>query len=159
MIHGYCMGGGLELAATCDIRLAAETGQFRMPPARLGVLYSGEGLLRFVNLIGIANTCEIFYTACTFDAPHAREIGLLNHVVPTTELEPYTYDMARQIAQNAPLSVQHTKQLLALIQSFQDFSQHAETIQRLRDICLQSDDLQEGRRAFLEKRPPVFQGR
>jgi enoyl-CoA hydratase/carnithine racemase len=67
--------------------------------------------------------------------------------------------MARQIAQNAPLSVQHTKQLLALIQSFQDFSQHAETIQRLRDICLQSDDLQEGRRAFLEKRPPVFQGR
>jgi enoyl-CoA hydratase/carnithine racemase len=159
MIHGYCMGGGLELAATCDIRLAAETGQFRMPPARLGVLYSGEGLLRFVNLIGIANTCEIFYTACTFDAPHAREIGLLNHVVPTAELESYTYDMARQIAQNAPLSVQHTKQLLALIQSFQDFSQHAETIQCLRDICLQSDDLQEGRRAFLEKRPPVFQGR
>jgi enoyl-CoA hydratase len=159
MIHGYCMGGGLELAATCDVRLAAETGQFRMPPARLGVLYSGEGLLRFVNLIGIANTCEIFYTACTFDATRACAMGLVNHVVPTAALESYTYDMARQIAQNAPLAVRHTKQLLALIQSFQDFSQHAETIRRLRDICMQSDDLQEGRRAFLEKRPPVFQGR
>jgi enoyl-CoA hydratase/carnithine racemase len=159
MIHGYCMGGGLELAATCDLRLAAETGQFRMPPARLGVLYSGEGLLRFVNLIGVANTCEIFYTACTFDAARAWAMGLINHVVPAAELEAYTYDMARQIAQNAPLAVQYTKQVLALIQSFQDFAPHAETIRRLRDICMQSDDLQEGRRAFLEKRPPVFQGR
>ncbi|MBM3222308.1 MAG: enoyl-CoA hydratase [Candidatus Tectomicrobia bacterium] len=159
MIHGYCMGGGLELAATCDLRLAAETGQFRMPPARLGVLYSGEGLLRFVNLIGIAHTCEIFYTACTFDAARAQAMGLLNHVVPGADLETCTYDMARQIASNAPLSVQYTKQLLAFTQSFQDFSQHAETIQRLRDLCMQSDDLQEGRRAFLEKRPPIFQGR
>jgi enoyl-CoA hydratase/carnithine racemase len=159
MIHGYCMGGGLELAATCDIRLAAETGQFRMPPARLGVLYSGEGLLRFVNLIGIAHTCEIFYTACTFDAARAREMGLLNQVLPTAELEPATYAMARQIAQNAPLSVQYTKRVLGMIQSFQDFSAHAETIQHLRQVCMQSDDLQEGRHAFLEKRPPIFQGR
>ena len=89
MIHGFCMGGGLELAATCDMRLAADTGVFRMPPARLGVLYSGEGLLRFVNLIGIANTCEIFYTACTFDAWRAREMGLLSQVVPAHELEQY----------------------------------------------------------------------
>lgn len=159
MIYGFCMGGGLELAATCDIRLAAESGKFCMPPARLGVLYSGEGLLRFVNLIGIAHTCEIFYTACTFDASRAREMGLVNQVVPVAELEPQTYAMAQQIAQNAPLSVQNTKKLLAQVQSFQDFSTHAETIQRLRDACLQSDDFQEGRRAFLEKRRPVFQGR
>lgn len=159
MIYGFCMGGGLELAATCDIRLAAETGRFCMPPARLGVLYSGEGVLRFVNLIGIANTCEIFYTACTFDAQRAREMGLVNQVMPVADLEPQTYAMAHQIAHNAPLSVQNTKKLLAQVQSFQDFSAHAEMIQRLRDECLQSDDFQEGRRAFLEKRRPLFQGR
>lgn len=158
MIHGFCMGGGLELAATCDIRLAADTAVFRMPPARLGVLYSGEGLLRFVNLIGMANTCEIFYTACTFDAQRAREMGLVNHVVPAHALEQHADNMARQIAQNAPLSVKNTKALLAYTQSFQNFSAHAETIKQLRDDCLHSEDFQEGRRAFLEKRPPVFQG-
>ncbi len=159
MIHGYCMGGGLELAATCDIRLAADTGRFRMPPARLGVLYSGEGLLRFVNLIGLAYTSELFFTACTFDASRALAIGLVNQVIAAEALEQQTYAMAQQIAQNAPLSVQHTKRLLGLLQSFQDFSLHSETIQHLRDACLQSDDFQEGRRAFLEKRPPVFHGR
>jgi enoyl-CoA hydratase/carnithine racemase len=159
MIHGFCMGGGLELAATCDIRLAADTAVFRMPPARLGVLYSGEGLLRFVNLIGVANTCEIFFTACTFDVQRAHHMGLVNHVLPAAKLEQYTYDMAHQIAQNAPLSVRYTKRLLALVQSFQDFSPHVEEMRRLREACLNSDDFQEGRRAFLEKRPPQFQGR
>ena len=159
MIHGFCMGGGLELAATCDIRMTAETGVFRMPPARLGVLYSGEGLLRFMNLIGVANTAEIFYTACTFDAQRAQAIGLVNQVVPAAELEARTYDMARQIAQNAPLSVQYTKQVLGMVQSFQNFSSHTETMRQLRQVCLNSDDFQEGRRAFLEKRAPQFQGR
>ena len=158
MIHGFCMGGGLELAATCDIRLAADTGVFCMPPARLGTLYSGAGLLRFVNLIGIANTCEIFYTACRFDAQRAHQMGLVNHVVPTAELERLTDDMAQQIVRNAPLSVRNTKTSLAHVLRFQDFSQHAETLKRLRDACMQSDDFQEGRRAFLEKRPPVFRG-
>lgn len=158
MIHGFCMGGGLELAATCDLRLAADTGVFCMPPARLGTLYSGEGLLRFVNLIGIANTCEIFYTACRFDARRAHHMGLVNHVVPAAELARQTDDMARQIARNAPLSVKNTKTALAHVLRFQDFSQHAETLERLRDACVQSDDFQEGRRAFLEKRPPVFRG-
>lgn len=158
MIHGFCMGGGLELAATCDMRLSADTGVFRMPPARLGVLYSGEGLLRFVNLIGVAHTCEIFYTACTFDAQRAREMGLVNQVVPAQELEQRAYEMAHLIAHNAPLSVRNTKAVLAHIQSFQNFSAHAEIIQKLRDDCLHSEDFQEGRRAFLEKRSPVFQG-
>ena len=158
MIHGYCMGGGLELAATCDIRLAADTGVFCMPPARLGALYSGEGLLRFVNLIGVANTCEIFFTACRFDAQRARQMALVNRVVPAAELEQHTMDMAQQIVSNAPLSVKHTKASLSHILQFQDFSQHTESLRRLRDACLQSDDLQEGRRAFLEKRSPVFRG-
>ena len=121
MIHGFCMGGGLELAATCDIRLTADTGTFCMPPARLGTLYSGEGLLRFVNLIGIANTCEIFYTACRFDAQCAHQMGLVNHVVPADELEQRTGDMARQIVRNAPLSVKNTKTSLAHVLQFQDF--------------------------------------
>lgn len=159
MIHGFCMGGGLELAATCDIRVTADTGTFRMPPARLGVLYSGEGLLRFVNLIGVANTCEIFFTACTFDAQRAYEMGLANHVVPAADLKAYTHDMARQIAENAPLSVRHTKQVLSLIHGFQELSSCADEMRRLREVCLNSDDFQEGRRAFLEKRQPVFRGR
>ncbi len=159
MVHGFCMGGGLELAATCDIRISADTGTFRMPPARLGVLYSGDGLLRFMNLIGISNTNEIFFTACTFDAERARDMGLVNHVVPAADLAQLTYDMARQIAQNAPLSVKHTKQVLGMVQSFQDFAAHKGEMQRLREFCMNSDDFQEGRRAFLEKRQPVFQGR
>lgn len=159
MIHGFCMGGGLELAATCDIRIAADSGAFRMPPARLGVLYSGDGLLRFINLIGISNTSEIFFTACTFDARRAYDMGLLNHVVPAGDLEQVTYDMARQIAHNAPLSVKHTKDVLKMVQGFQDFSDHRDEMQRLREFCMNSDDFQEGRRAFLEKRQPVFQGR
>jgi enoyl-CoA hydratase/carnithine racemase len=159
MIHGFCMGGGLELAATCDIRISADTGTFRMPPARLGVLYSGDGLLRFMNLIGVANTNEIFFTACTFDAERARDMGLVNHVVAAADLEQTTYDMARQIAHNAPLSVKHTKQVLGMVQSFQDFTRHQDEMQRLREFCMNSDDFQEGRRAFLEKRQPVFQGR
>jgi enoyl-CoA hydratase/carnithine racemase len=159
MIHGFCMGGGLELAATCDLRLAAETAVFRMPPARLGVLYSGEGLMRFINLIGVANTSEIFFTACTFDAQRARAMGLVNQVLPAAELEQHTYAMAHQIAHNAPLSVQYTKKVLAMVQSFQNFSPHSAEIRRLREACLNSDDFQEGRRAFLEKRSPAFQGR
>ena len=158
MIHGFCMGGGLELAATCDIRLSADTGVFCMPPARLGALYSGEGLLRFVNLIGLARTCEIFYTACRFDAVRAQQMGLVNHVVPAPELEQHTLSMARQIVSNAPLSVKNTKKALSHVLHFQDFSQHAETLRRLRDTCMQSDDFQEGCLAFLEKRPPVFRG-
>jgi enoyl-CoA hydratase len=159
MIHGYCMGGGLELAATCDLRLAADTAVFRMPPARLGVLYSGEGLLRFTNLIGVAHTREIFFTACTFEAQRAREMGLVNQVLSAAALEQHTYAMAHQIAQNAPLSVQYTKRMLAMVQSFQNFSQHSDEMRRLREACLNSDDFQEGRRAFLEKRSPVFHGR
>lgn len=158
MIHGFCMGGGLELAATCDIRLAADSGVFCMPPARLGTLYSGDGLLRFVNLIGLANTCEIFYTACRFDAQRAHQMGLVNHVVAAPALEQHTDDMAQQIVRNAPLSVKNTKTSLAHVLRFQDFSPHAETLKRLRDACMQSDDFQEGRRAFLEKRPPTFRG-
>ena len=158
MIHGFCMGGGLELAATCDIRLAADSGMFCMPPARLGALYSGEGLLRFVNLIGIANTCEMFYTACRIDADRAQQMGLVNRVVPAAALEQHAADMAQQIADNAPLSVKNTKTTLSHVLQFQDFSQHSEILARLRDACLQSDDFQEGRRAFLEKRPPMFRG-
>ena len=158
LIHGFCMGGGLELAATCDIRLAADTGVFCMPPARLGALYSGEGLLRFVNLIGIGNTCEIFYTACRFDAERAQQMGLVNRVVPAAELEQHAVNVAQQIASNAPLSVKNTKTSLSQVLRFQDFSQHAGTLRRLRDACMQSDDFEEGRRAFLEKRPPMFRG-
>jgi enoyl-CoA hydratase/carnithine racemase len=123
------------------------------------VLYSGEGLLRFVNLLGVANTCEIFFTACTFDAVRAQTMGLVNHVFPAADVEQHTYDMARQIAQNAPLSVRHTKRVLSLVQSFQNFSSHAEEMRQLRETCMNSDDFQEGRRAFLEKRAPVFHGR
>ena len=158
MVHGFCMGGGLELAATCDIRLADDNSLFCMPPARLGALYSGEGLLRFVNLIGLANTREIFYTACRFDAVRAQQMGLVNHVVPAAELEQLTADMTQQIVRNAPLSVKNTKASLAHVLRFQDFSQNSDTLRKLREACLHSDDFQEGRRAFLEKRPPVFRG-
>lgn len=160
MINGYAMGAGCELSVTCDLRIASDKSKLGMPPAKLGVLYSANGMKRFLNLVGAGYTKEIFYTGRPIPAQHALDMGLINQMVPESELESVTYDMAREIAGNAPLSVRNTKRGLELILKYQAMSpQDHDLYQALVDQCFSSDDMKEGQKAFLEKRKPRFIGR
>lgn len=158
VVYGYAIGGGCELAVTCDLRLAADSARLGMPPARLGVMYRFDGLLKFVRLIGPAHTQEMFFTGRWVDARRAAEIGLVNHVVPAADLWAFATDMAEQIAANAPLSVRGTK--LTVDRTAAPWAQVEQAdLEALRARCYASEDLAEGKRAFAERRKPVFKGR
>lgn len=160
MLNGHTMGAGFELAATCDIRLASEVALFAVPPARIGALYSYNGTRRFINILGVAATKEILFTGSPFNAQRALEIGFLNRVVPLKDLSSLTYEMALQIAENAPLSVKGAKRTISVLQSYQQLSpEHRAELEGLIQQCFQSEDLREGQRAFLERRKPDFQGK
>jgi enoyl-CoA hydratase/carnithine racemase len=160
-INGHAIGGGLELALTCDIRIAARGIRVGMPPAKLGLIYSHTGLRKFVDVCGPANTAELFYVGRNVDAERGLAMGLLNHVVEPEELEAETVGMAAEIAANAPLSLAGNKRILRELRS------HAaalpEDVERelveLRESCFRSEDFREGVRAFGEKRPARWQGR
>ncbi len=160
MIYGYAIGAGLELAVTCDLRLAADTARLGITPAKLGVVYHHPGILKFVNLVGVAQTKELFYTGRLVTAQRAQDIGLVDHVLPAQELAKATYDLAREIAENAPLSVSGTKATIAKLLSYQTLRPEDETeLRKLQAQAYASDDLKEGQRAFMEKRKPKFTGR
>jgi enoyl-CoA hydratase len=158
MLQGWVMGGGCALSMGCDIRIAAESARFAMPTAKLGVLYGDQDLAPFLDAIGYAWTRYLFMTGRVIDASTALRIGLVHEVVPDESLESAVHSLAAELARNAPLSVQGTKQVLRLMQSSPEESARVE-IQRLMHQAQHSDDLEEGRRAFLEKRRPRFQGR
>ncbi|MFC1864664.1 enoyl-CoA hydratase/isomerase family protein [Chloroflexota bacterium] len=160
MIYGYAVGAGLELAVTCDLRLVADTARLGITPAKLGVVYHHAGFQKFLNLVGVAQTKELFYTGRLIDAQRAREIGLVDHVVPAQELASATYDMAREIAENAPLSVSGAKVTVSKLLNNQRLSPEDEAeLQKLWTQAMLSEDLKEGQRAFMEKRKPRFIGR
>jgi enoyl-CoA hydratase/carnithine racemase len=160
-INGHAIGGGLELALTCDIRIAAAGIRVGMPPAKLGLIYSHTGLRKFLDVCGPANTAELFYVGRNVDAERGRSMGLLNQVVEPDELEPTALSIATEIAANAPLSLVGNKRILREIRS------HAAALPadvereliELRESCFRTDDFREGVRAFTEKRPPRWQGR
>ncbi|GIX45924.1 MAG: enoyl-CoA hydratase [Candidatus Tectimicrobiota bacterium] len=159
MIHGYCIGGGVSIALTCDIRIAADDARFGIPAARLGLGYHYKGMEKLLQLIGPAYTKEIFFTARTdFSAQDAWRMGLVNQVVPKAELETFTRNYALRIAENAPLTIRAAKasvdQLLRPPQE-RDLA----LLEELVAACFNSQDYQEGVRAFREKRRPQFQGR
>jgi len=160
-INGHAIGGGLELALTCDIRLAASDVRVGMPPAKLGLVYSHTGLSKFVNLCGPANTAELFYVGRNVDAERGLAMGLFNQVVAPDELDSLTVAMAGEIAANAPLSLAGNKRVLREIRAHA--SALPEDVERelieLRESCFRTEDLREGVRAFAEKRPPVWRGR
>ncbi len=158
MIRGYCMGGGLSVAIACDMRIASDDSRFGVPAAKLSVGYRYAGVKRLVGLIGPAYTAEIFYTGRQFSAQEAREMGLVNRVLPAAELEQYVRDYARTLTNNAPLTLSAVK--YCLVEIMKDESERdVELCTRAVEACFMSEDYIEGRRAFMEKRKPVFRGR
>lgn len=157
MIQGYCLGGGLGIAMMCDLRFAAEGSVFGIPAARLGIAYPPGGLAQLQSLIGPAFTRELLFTARNFDHREALQMGLVNRVMPHTSLETFVREQATLIAANAPLTLRATK--VTSIELLKPEAERNTTeIARTFDAAFDSSDYQEGRKAFREKRPPVFTG-
>ena len=160
MIYGYALASGCDLAVACDMRLAADTATIGVNPAKLGLVYSRTVTQRFINLVGVCHTKELFFTGRFIDAPKAKEIGLIDHVVPEGQLATTTYALAREIAENAPLAVSATKSIInRLIRTYQLSHEEESEIRALIEMVIGSEDLKEGFRAFAEKRKPDFKGR
>jgi enoyl-CoA hydratase/carnithine racemase len=159
MIYGYCIGAGCGLATACDLRLAADNARLGVTPARLGIVYPPSALLRLINVAGVPVAKELLYTGKLVDAERAREMRLADRVVPARRLAAVTYDLAREIAVNSPLSVKGTKKMISKILGYQNISpQTKEEFLRLQKQAAASQDFKEGRMAFKEKRRPVFRG-
>jgi enoyl-CoA hydratase/carnithine racemase len=155
-LNGDAVGGGLELAMACDWRLAREGARLAMPPARLGLVYTAEGLRRFVREIGLARTREIFLTGRAFEASHAHQVGLVNHLTSLDELIPMANRMAAAIASNAPLAVEGMR---VVVRTIQEDDQHADArAQQYRVRAFSSKDLGEGVQAARARRSPKFSG-
>ncbi len=157
-IRGICMGGGLGLAAACDIRFAAEDAVFRMPAGRLGLGYNYTGIKRFTQIIGAAGTADIFFSARKFNAADALAMGFVNRVLPLADFDREVAAYCRLVAENAPLTLAAAK--FAIRQTGLDPAvRKPEQLERMIEICFDSDDYREGRRAFMEKRTPNFKGK
>jgi enoyl-CoA hydratase len=157
VIRGYCIGGGVGVAVNCDLRFAAEGARFGVPAARLGLGYGMTGVKTLMDLVGPAYTKEIFFTARHFTAAEAMGMGLVNRVVPDAELDAFAAGQFATIAANAPLTIHALKRTVAeLARGHLADRAAAEALVR---GCFASEDFKEGRRAFMEKRKPAFQGR
>ena len=159
-INGHCLGGGLELAITCDIRICASGAKLGMPPAKLGLVYSHTGLRKFIDTVGLARTKELFLTGRNFEAPRAEEIGLVHEVVDDERLEDTAVELAASIAANAPLSMRGNKRAIEVLNRNPALSEKQEReLIALREACFSSEDLREGIEAFAQKRKPHWQAR
>ena len=157
-IRGFCFGGGLGLAAACDIRICSEDATFRMPAARLGLGYGHKGIKRFTDIIGLANATDIFVTARRFDAADALRMGFVSRVCAGTEIDAVVDQYTKMIAENAPLTVAASKFNIRQVCAHPDEQDMERAVQMVKN-CFASEDFKEGRTAFMEKRPAQFKGR
>ena len=160
VLPGHTIGGGLELALACDLRVALQTIKLGMPPAKLGLVYSHTGLRRFIDAIGAPRTRELFLLGRYIDAPTALLWGLVNQVAPAEELEAAALEMATELAGNAPLSQVGNKRVIAELLNAEGelLAEVEEELIGLRRASFASQDMREGMKAFAEKRPARWRG-
>jgi len=160
VLPGHTIGGGLELALACDLRVALQTIKLGMPPAKLGLVYSHTGLRRFIDAIGAPRTRELFLLGRYIDAPTALQWGLVNRIAPAGELETLALELASELAGNAPLSQLGNKRVIAALLNAEGrlAEEVEEELIELRRASFASQDMREGMKAFAEKRPPRWRG-
>jgi enoyl-CoA hydratase/carnithine racemase len=157
MIEGFCIGGGMALALSADIRFASRASSFGIPAARLGLGYEYEGLAALARLVGPSVAKDMLFSARFLEVDEALRIGLVNFAVEAAELQATVREYASRVARNAPLTVHAAKAAVRLFETYADTD--ATEIAILVDRCFDSEDYKEGRTAFLEKRIPLFNGR
>jgi enoyl-CoA hydratase/carnithine racemase len=157
-IHGYCIGGGVNVAISCDIRLAAADSVFAVPATRLGLGYRFSALKNLVDLVGPGAAKDIFFTGRRLSVEEAHRIGLVNRVVPVAELDALVAEYATMIATGAPLTIKAGKRIIREVLR-PDADIDMDLCRRLILDCFESEDYAEGRTAFMEKRKPVFRGK
>lgn len=159
MVQGGVWGGACDLVLTCDMLIGDESSTFAITPVKLGLPYNVTGVQHFINRVGMNIAKEMFFTADPVSSQRAKEIGILNHLVPAAELEDFTMKIALKIASHSALSVSVIKAQFRLLANANPISPETfEMIQGLRRKVYQSHDYAEGIKAFMEKRPPVFTG-
>jgi enoyl-CoA hydratase/carnithine racemase len=160
-LNGHAIGGGLELALSCDLRVCSADARLGMPPARLGLIYSHTGLRKFIDALGAPRTRELFFTARNVGAEEALRWGLVGEVLPAADVGARGVELAAEIAANAPLSLAGNKRVIRALLAAEGALDPAveEELVALRDACFGSEDFYEGVRAFAEKRAPRWQGR
>jgi len=157
-IRGFCLGGGMQVAMSADIRIASDNSQFGIPAAKLGIAYGYDGLKNLASLVGPSWARLIMYTGMRIDSAEAVRIGLVDRVLPDAELWDATMEIARTISGNAPLAIQAAK--ITIAQVLKDESKRdMDAIKAIGTACMDSEDFREGRTAFMEKRKPRFKGR
>jgi enoyl-CoA hydratase/carnithine racemase len=157
MVNGAAMGGGCELAAACDLRLASDTARFGIPAGNLGIVITFQDTRRLIRLVGLGMAKEILMTGRTLDAQEAQQIGLVNRVVPAENLLEETVALAKLIADKAPLTVTGAKRIANRIAEGEGIVSIFDGLEPARKAW-NSADFAEGVRAYLEKRPPIFRG-
>jgi enoyl-CoA hydratase/carnithine racemase len=156
MIRGYCLGGGMNIAVLCDLRIAADDARFGIPAAKMGLGYRASSMKNLVEVVGGAYAREIMITARQFSAAEAKEMGLVNKVVAVADLEKAVAEYTQMIAGNAPLTMRTAKRIIREIGAV---NYDAAKCKAWAKECFESADYKEGRKAFMEKRKPVFTGK